>query len=147
MMKHRIHIATDDRSLNIFLRGIIVQFFTFAGVGVVGTAAHYAVLFLLVEIAEIRPVIASGFGFVTGAIVNYYLNYHITFRSNKRHYEAALKFFLVALCGLLLNTFIMFFTTELLYMNYLVAQVLATGLVLLWNFTCNRLWSFREVKK
>lgn len=132
--------------MNNFLRGIIGQFFTFTVVGAIGTIVHYAVLFLLVQIANVGPVIASATGFVTGAVVNYYLNYHITFRSNKRHCTAALKFFVVALCGLLLNTLIMFFATEGLHLNYLLAQLTATGLVLVWNFLCNRFWSFREVK-
>ena len=71
--EYQLHKAIGRRlHIKSVLHGIVVQFFTFAGMGVVGTTAHYAILFLLVETAIVRPVIASAFGFVTGATVNYY---------------------------------------------------------------------------
>jgi len=120
------------------------QFFSFAFVGAIGTTAHYAVLIVLVHLAHALPVVASVCGFVTGALVNYILNYRFTFRANSPHPETAAKFFTVALVGLLLNTLIMAFLTEYLSFHYLPAQVAATGTVLLWNFACNRLWTFPE---
>jgi putative flippase GtrA len=79
-----------------------------------------------------------------GALVNYRLNYSFTFRSNKRHRDVIVKFFAVAAVGLGLNTALMTLLTTSLSLHYLVSQVLTTGAVLLWNFTGNRLWSFRE---
>jgi putative flippase GtrA len=29
-------------------------------------------------------------------------------------------------------------------LHYLPAQLIATGLVLIWTFSCNRIWTFRE---
>ena len=127
-----------------YTKGIFRQFITFAGVGVIGTLTHYAVLVILVQIAELTPVLASGAGFVSGALVNYCLNYRITFHSNKRHHEAIIKFFTVASIGLLLNTLVMALATEILYIHYLLSQMVATGLVLIWNFAGNRYWTFRE---
>ena len=54
------------------------------------------------------------------------------------------KFFTIAFVGLLLNTIIMAIGVEILNLHYLLAQVVATGLVLFWNFTGNRLWTFSE---
>ena len=118
------------------------QFFSFACVGAIGTTAHYVVLIVLVHFAHVMPVIASVCGFVTGALVNYILNYRFTFRANSPHPETAAKFFTVALVGVFLNTMIMAVLTEYLSLHYLLAQVTATGTVLLWNFACNRLWTF-----
>lgn len=120
------------------------QFLSFACVGAIGTTAHYAVLIALVHFADAMPVVASVFGFVTGALVNYILNYRFTFRANSPHPETAAKFFTVALVGIFLNTLIMAVLTEYLSLHYLPAQVAATGTVLLWNFACNRLWTFPE---
>jgi putative flippase GtrA len=118
------------------------QFFSFAGVGIVGTAAHYLALLSLIKFAYVRPVAASSAGFMLGALVNYGLNYCITFHSQKRHREAMVKFFAVALVGLVLNFSIMKLGTEVLTQNYLVIQVIATGIVLTWNFIANRSWTF-----
>jgi len=43
--------------------GIVVrQFVSFAGFGIIGTSAHYATLFILVQVLTLGPVIASNIG-------------------------------------------------------------------------------------
>lgn len=125
---------------------IVKQFLCFAGIGLIGTLAHYLTLVLMVEVAAMKAVFASVLGFGVGALFNYFFNYHITFRSRKVHHEALVKFFTVALIGLFLNTLIMILATEFFSLYYLLAQVISTGLVLFWNFTGNRLWTFREAR-
>ena len=121
------------------------QFVKFAGVGAIGTAAHYATLVLLVQTQWAGPVIASSAGAVVGAVVNYLLNYHYTFASNRRHREAFWRFFTIAAVGFLLNGLLMALLTQQLALFYLLAQVITTLLVLVWNFLGNRVWTFREV--
>jgi putative flippase GtrA len=96
-----------------------------------------------VQLAGIDAVLSSSAGYIVGAIVNYILNYYYTFRSDKRHHEAAVKFFTVAAVGFILNGAIMHWIISGLGAHYLLAQVAATGLVLVWNFLGNRLWTFR----
>ena len=116
----------------------------FSGVGIIGTLVHYSVLIFLVHVLAINAVEASSAGFIAGALTNYLLNYRYTFASKKRHQEAMTKFFIVALIGLFFNGLIMSFCTHSLQLHYLVSQVIATGLVLLWNFTANHKWTFHE---
>lgn len=123
---------------------IFHQFTRFAGVGVIGTAAHYLVLITLVQIGGVDPVWASGSGFVAGAFFNYQLNYRYTFHSNKKHREAIIKFFIVAAIGLALNSLVIVILARHIGLHYLLSQVVATGLVLVWNFAGNRFWTFRE---
>lgn len=123
---------------------MIKQFIRFAGVGLIGTSAHYLVLVSLVQFGGGDSVWASDIGFVVGALVNYHLNYIYTFRSNKCHREAMLKFFSVATVGLMLNSIVMTALTKELSLHYLFSQLAATGLVLVWNFAGNRFWTFRE---
>ncbi|MDD3517098.1 MAG: GtrA family protein [Chromatiales bacterium] len=120
------------------------QFLTFATVGGIATAAHYAVLALLVEMFDVAPVPASALGYLAGMVTGYLLNYRFTFRSNKRHHEAFARFALVAMMGLLLNTAIMTVGVIWLGLHYLPSQIIATGLTLFWNFAANRIWTFRE---
>jgi len=127
-------------------RHVIRQFLTFTGVGAVGTAGHYLTLILLVELFSLDPVVSTTMGFVVGALVNYILNYKYTFVSNKSHRETLIKFFIVAIIGAVINSTIMYIGTKLLIINYLLAQVIATGIVLLQNFVLNKLWTFAEVR-
>jgi putative flippase GtrA len=119
------------------------RFFRFAGAGAIGTAAHYAVLVLLVEVAAMSAAIAAAFGAVTGALVNYLLNYRYTFRSNARHTFTGPRFALIAIAGLALNSAVVFVFVRL-GVHYLVGQVVATLLVLLFGFLANQFWTFSE---
>jgi putative flippase GtrA len=130
--------------LNNEAKLVAKQFFYFAGVGAIGTVCHYSVLIILVNIMKVNPVIGSICGFITGAFVNYVLNYRWTFRSKKRHIDAMSKFFSIAFVGLLVNSGIMFIGTEIVHFQYLIVQIFATGIVLISNFIGNKLWTFRE---
>ena len=123
-------------------KGTIGQFLMFAGLGVIGTLSHYTVLVVLVQFWAVDPVFASSLGFVVGAVINYILNYHFTFQSQKRHSEALTKFLIVAIIGAGMNGFIMYIGVENTRMNYMIIQLFATVVVLLWNFIVNKLWTF-----
>lgn len=120
------------------------QFSVFSLVGVAGTLAHYALLFLLVSSQTAHPVPASVAGAVLGAVINYALNYRFTFRSARRHREALPRFLTIAAVGLALNAALMFLLVEPLQLHYLIAQLIATGCVLVWNFLGNRHWTFEK---
>jgi putative flippase GtrA len=111
-------------------------------VGAIGTLGHYAVLVALVHMGA-NPVFSSGLGAIVGAIVNYTLNYRHTFESNQRHRIAAPKFIIVSLVGILINLVVMYLLVTVLDVYYLAAQIVATGVVLGWNFLGNRYWTFR----
>jgi putative flippase GtrA len=121
---------------------IVNQFVKFAGVGIIGTAVHYILLIVFVEVFGRDPVSGSAVGFLGGAIVNYYLNRHYTFRSDARHMVAMPKFLTVATIGMILNVTIMAILTNLLDFQYLIDQIFATSVVLVWNFIANKFWTF-----
>lgn len=121
-----------------------VEFLRFAAVGTVGAVAHYSLLILAVEGMGIGAVAASSAGAVLGALVNYALNRRFTFNSDKSHAEALAKFLTIAGVGFVLNGLLMALFVEWLGIFYLLSQLLATGLVLMWNFLGNRFWTFRD---
>lgn len=118
------------------------QFLRYAAVGAIGTAAHYATLLGLVSWFRLHVVAATSAGFVVGALVNYALNYRFTFRSASRHSQAVVKFFGVALVGMLLNAGMMALLHARVPVHYLVLQVFTTGSILIWTFLANRWWTF-----
>lgn len=121
---------------------VAAQFIRYAAAGAVGTMVHYALLFGLVEGAGIGAVVASTCGAIAGAFVNYLLNYHYTFRSRRPHRESLLKFAVVSAAGVVLNALVVFVGTTAFGWHYLVAQLVATGVVLSGAFVVNRAWTF-----
>lgn len=118
------------------------QFMRFVAVGAIGTAAHYAVLIALVSAAIARPAIAASGGFAVGAVTNYVLNYHFTFSSERAHLHAFPRFLLIAASGGVINYALVQTGVGTLHWHYLLAQIAATAIVLLWTFTLNRVWTF-----
>jgi len=129
--------ATDSRSL--------VRFFTYACVGVAGTAAQYVFLFAAVSVGWLTPVPATVIGAILGAIVNYALNARFTFRS-KDHASAMPKFAATAVVGIAINGGLMKALTQLTPWNYMICQVIVTLVVLLVTYAINLLWTFRRVE-
>lgn len=130
-----------------FVGSLLRQFFGFAGIGAVGTTGHYFTLIGLVHIAGMGPLSASALGFTVGALINYMLSYKYLFRSQKRHRESMLKFFVVALAGLGLNSVAVKLGIDAAHLHYLVAQLAATAIVLVWNFSINKVWTFSDASK
>lgn len=123
-------------------RTVSSEFVRFAALGLVGTAVHYAVLGLATGLAGIDPVIGSTTGFIGGAVTNFLLAHHFAFRSERPMRETAWRFALVAMSGMLLNAALMYLLASRLQLHYFLAQLMATGIVLLWNFAGNKWWSF-----
>jgi len=121
---------------------LVRQIWAFIGVGVVAAVAHYGVLIGLVESGPLTPVPATLAGYVVGGIVSYLLNRRHTYRSERPHREAAWRFAVVAGVGFLLTAAVMHELATRLGVPYLAAQILTTGVVLLWSFLAHRVWTF-----
>ena len=120
------------------------QFLRFIMVGATATLTTYLILIFLVEIWRMNVIGASVLGYVAGIAVNYKLNYGFTFRSERQHRILIPKFVVVALTGLLLNTGLMFIGVNLFGIHYVLAQLAAVAVVLIWSFSINRLWVFKN---
>ena len=118
------------------------KFLRFLTVGAPATLIQYAVLVVLVELCSLKPAPASSFGFAVSAVANYLLNRRFTFGSSRPHRDAAARFLAVVLLGLLLNYAAMSLLTAL-GANYVLAQLIATGAVLILNFALGSLWVFK----
>jgi putative flippase GtrA len=121
---------------------IVAQFLRYAGAGAVGTALHYALLVALVQLAGVPAVAASTAGAIAGALVNYGLNPRFTFASGHAHARALPRFAAVAVAGIGVNAVTMAAVLALAPAHYLVAQVVATAVVLALGYVANRRWTF-----
>ena len=113
----------------------------YTGVGVLATLVHYALLTLAVEIAGWPAWLASGAGALVGAQVAFVGNRIFTFAHRGAIPASWLKFQLTALLGALAGMAIVALGVHI-GLHYLLAQVVATLLVLGLTFAINRRWTF-----
>jgi putative flippase GtrA len=119
------------------------QIIAFTGVGLLAAVVHYGLLVGLVELAGWRAIPATLTGYIGGGIVSYGLNRRHTYRSDRPHEEAGWRFAVVAAVGFGLTYLSMSLLHGQLGIQYVVAQVLTTGIVLVWSFIAHKLWTFR----
>ncbi len=121
--------------------GTAVLLLRYAGVGGLATAAHWVLLALLVESAGMAPWLASGCGAVLGAQVAFVGNRRYTFGHAGPLWPAWWRFMGTALLGAGVGMAIVAAGVAL-GAHYLLAQAVATALVLLLTFAVNRVWAF-----
>jgi putative flippase GtrA len=121
---------------------LLKKFFRFVFVGGLATGLQYAMLITLVSLWQWQATLASSLGFAASAVVNYWLNYQLTFRAKSSHKVAAFRFSVTAGTGLLLNGAIVHLGTTYTPFPYLWSQIAATLAVLFWNFIGSLKWTY-----
>src|SRR5688572_9167946 len=116
----------------------------FVLVGGASTLCQYIVLALLVELADVRAAVASCIGYGAGAAVNYAMNRLWTFKTNLSHAENLPRFLVMITIGFLLSYALMHLLVDVAGINYLLAQLLTTGIVMLSNYLLSAAWVFRS---
>jgi putative flippase GtrA len=110
-------------------------------VGATATAVHWALLALLVEALGVVPWLASGAGAVLGAQVAFVGNRVYTFGHAGPLWPAWWRFMGTALLGAGVSMAVVAAGVAL-GVHYLLAQAVATALVVLLTFGLNRYWTF-----
>lgn len=114
----------------------------FAAVGAVATIVHYTLMIALKEGFGVGAVLASFLGFNLGAVVSYTLNRRFTFTSRPAFGQGLAKFLMVAAVGATINAGLVALLVRT-GLHYMLAQVIATGIVFVWNFGAARFLVFR----
>jgi putative flippase GtrA len=123
-------------------RIVLGRFLVYAMVGAAGTAGHYAFLVAAVSKGWMTPVTASMVGALFGALINFVLNAFVTFRSRPTVGRAA-RFFATAALAAAGNGVLMSLLLANLRVDYRVAQLFVTGILLCLTFCIHSVWTFR----
>lgn len=131
------------------------KFVKFGVVGASGAIIDFGLTAFCKGILGVPELLANAIGFTLAATSNYFFNRVWTWRSTSKSVgiEYA-KFFFVSLIGLGLNSLIVFLLKDVsiipclvdttLDWNFWVAKVIATAVVMVWNFLANNFFTFRQ---
>jgi len=106
------------------------------------TLLHYSVMGVLV-LAGAEPVYATGIGAFFGAVFNYVLQYHYTFRSSRSHLQAIGVYSLTVIAGLLSNEVLFILFYRYLDLSVVIAQLSTTALVTGQNYLLYKYFVFK----
>ncbi len=123
------------------------QLVKFCVVGGGASLVNATLLLLLAEGFGVWYLAASVVAYIISAVFNFLMNKRWTFRNNLTGIHIAhqgVKFTIISIIGLGVNTLVIYLATERVGLHYLVSWVIATGFVAGWNFIFNRNWTFRH---
>ncbi len=148
----------------------IGRFIKFSLVGTLGAIIDFGILNLLVQLASFPKMAANVFSFSTAVVSNFTWNRLWVYPETREDplRKQFVQFSLVNVAGLFINTAIFGITDRWLLgemgllagqmsalasrvgmahfdLAYNGAKIIATGIVLFWNFFINRFWTFRHV--
>jgi putative flippase GtrA len=125
-----------DRAQKVFW-----QFARFLGVGVVSFAVDYGLFFVLFHLLGVQYVVASTISFSLSLVLNYFLSLKFVFQAQPGRNVAKEFAIYIGLnaVALGLNQAILFMTVDWLGTNPLVGKLIATAVVLVYNFISRKL--------
>lgn len=129
------------------LKRFIKQFFRHAVIGGTAFLIDYGILILLTEVAGLYYLWSATISFVVSLIFNYRFSMRYVFkrRTDISREKEFLIFLVLSVIGLLLNTLLLWIMVDHTHIHYLIAKLLATGIVTIYNFFSRK--RFLEKKK
>lgn len=119
------------------------KFLKFGVVGFSGIFVDFGVTYVLKEKLRIHKYVANSLGFIVATISNYLLNRYWTFNTGQSaQFLQFGKFLGIAIIGLVFNNLIIYIFNDRLKINFYVSKVFAIGIVSIWNFFGNYLYTF-----
>lgn len=111
--------------------------------GGAATALHWGLMTLLM-IAGLSPGTSTALGALAGALFNYVLQFHFTFRSSQAHVEAVPRYLLITLLSWCVNNALFAILHGFASQTVVRAQFLTTLCVTALNFVLYRRFVFNE---
>jgi len=122
----------------------LLQAGRFAIVGLVATAVHISILWVLINLFATQVFFANLTAFIIAFLVSFSGHYLWTFKSSLEFYKAVIRFLLISLSGFLLNNIILITLLKKAWFSNTTAATLAVIIVPAITFIASKLWGFKN---
>ena len=138
------YICASNKTMTSYLP-LLFKFIKFAIVGFSCMVLDFSMTYFFKEKLRWNKYVANSISFSIAVFLSYYLNRNWTFHNDSADVTMQfIRFLGVSTIGLGLNTFATYFFTEKRELNFYISKFLATGIVVLWNFSMNMLFTFAK---
>lgn len=112
------------------------QIMKFGVVGGLAFIIDYAILIICKEIFALSVLLSAGIAFTISVIFNYIASIKWVFNVNKEKSAKRnfILFIIFSIIGLIITELIMWLGTDIIRMNYLIVKIIATAIVMVFNF-------------
>lgn len=114
------------------------EVFRFLAVGGGCFLLEYVLLYALTEYGGVRYLYSSAIAFTISLIANYILCVVVVFHARQQSERQMILFIVTSLMGLGINQLVMWTCVELIGIWYMAAKLVASGIVMVWNYFTKR---------
>lgn len=127
-----------------FINDGVIRFIKFGMVGVINTLVNWIIFFILNGLG-MYYILANIIAYILGTVNSYLWNTLWVFKyKDKASTETTIKFIILNLIGLGLNTGILYVLVDLCNLNKFIGLVTTTAIVMIINYIVNKLWVFSK---
>ena len=121
---------------------LLIQIFKFGIVGGIAFVIDYVSLIVCKEVFHLNTLLAAAIAFTISVIYNYIASVKWVFDVNKEKNEKAnfVIFIVLSIVGLIITEIIMWFGTDVMKISYLIIKIVATAIVMVFNFITRKLF-------
>ena len=143
-------MAPEKRTMTIDIRTFLNSDFGRAAqrylvVGGLSALVDWGIFALMLFGFELHYILAGTISFVLATGLNYYLSVRFVFGSGRRRRsERIVLLYLVSVVGVIFNLGLLSVGIDVLDLHPMLSKILATGLVLVWNFAARYFFVFSK---
>lgn len=121
---------------------LLIQIFKFGIVGGIAFVIDYVSLIVCKEVFHINTLLAAAIAFTISVIYNYIASVKWVFDVNKEKNEKTnfVIFIVLSIVGLIITEIIMWFGTDVMKISYLIIKIVATAIVMVFNFITRKMF-------
>lgn len=132
-----LHIKVSKKTENL-----LIQIFKFGIVGGIAFLIDYIVLFCCKEFIGLSVLLSAAIAFTVSVVYNYIASVKWVFDVNKE--KSAKKnfviFIILSIIGLIITEIIMWIGSDIIKINYLIVKIIATAIVMVFNFITRKMF-------
>ncbi len=120
---------------------LISQIIKFCFVGATAFLIDAGILVILKEVFFVNVLWAAGISFSVSVIYNYLMSMRYVFESKDDNKKREFVIFvLLSIGGLFVNELFMWLSVSVIYIHYMLAKIVATAVVLVYNFITRKIF-------
>ncbi len=121
---------------------LLIQIFKFGIVGGIAFVIDYVSLIVCKEVFHLNTLLAAAIAFTISVIYNYIASVKWVFDVNKEKNEKTnfVIFIVLSIVGLIITEIIMWFGTDVMKISYLIIKIVATAIVMVFNFITRKMF-------
>lgn len=121
---------------------LFMQIMKFGVVGGLAFVIDYVTLIICKEVFGLNVLVSAAIAFTVSVVANYILSVKWVFDvdQSKSKQKNFILFIVFSVIGLILTEIIMWFGTDIVKISYLIVKIVATAIVMVFNFITRKLF-------